>query len=166
MRLAPVRLTVRRMMVAVAIVAVDLSLILGAEALTARDFPLFIAIPAVALVPSMSLLAVAAVSVGTGLAKRGQAPPFSTGYLLLGGVMSFGMCLALATQTYMLFAVTVITPDPIRDDSLWNGVLAAVEEFAILTLPQVIPALIGGALAARYGLTIIRSSRVTATGDA
>lgn len=166
MRWPRVRLTVRRIMVAVAVVAADLSLIRGAEALTASGSFLFVIMPAYILVPSLSLLAVAAVSVGMGLAKRGQAPPFSTGYLLLGGLASFGVCLTLATQMYWLFTVTVRDPDPIPDDPLLKGVLGDVLEIAIFALPQVIPALIGGGLAARFGLTIVLRGRATATGDA
>ena len=74
----------------------------------------------------------AAVSVGVGLVKRGQAPPFSTGYLLLGGLASFGMCLAFAVQAYMLFAVTVIVPEPIQADPLWKTWLYGLLEILIL----------------------------------
>ncbi len=164
MRPPRVRLTVRGMMIAVAIIAVDFGLIRGAEALAvAHSFMIMaLVIPAYALVPSLSLLAVAAVSVGLGLVKRGQSPPFSTGYLLVGGLISFGMCLALATQVYyMLFAVTARTPDPIQGPSLWEVALGCALEIAIYALPQVVPALIGGALAARYGLTIARGGRAT-----
>ena len=151
-------------MIAVALVAADMGLILGAEALDASLGSFVIPMTAFVLVPSLSLLAVAAWNVGTGLVRRRQAPPFSTGYLLVGGLVTFGMCLALALQAYMLFAVTVTTPNPLPEPSAWDQGLAIVEAFAITTLPQIVPALIGGVLATRLGLTIARGHRGSTAG--
>ncbi len=163
MRPPRVRLTVRGMMIAVAIVAANFGLLRGAESLAAADSSLILAlvIPAYALIPSLSLLAVAAAGVVLGLVKGGQSPPFSTGYLLLGGLASFGMCLALATQAYMVLAMIVITPEPLHGLSQWEVALGHALEIAIFAVPQVVPALIGGGLAARYGLAIVLGGRAT-----
>jgi hypothetical protein len=150
-----VKLTVQRMMIVVGVVALNCGLIRGAEDLTANHSSLFVLLPAYALVPSLSLLTVAAVNVGLGLLKRGQASAFPTGYLLLGGLVSFAACLALATQMFILFTVEVRDPDPIQDTSLLNGRCGDVLEIAAWALPQIALALIGGGLAARHGLTIV-----------
>jgi hypothetical protein len=170
MRLPRVRFTVRRVMVAVAVVAVNLGLIREAESLTGCDGSIvFVLLSAYALVPSLSLLTVAAVSVGLGLVKRGQAPAFSTGYLLLGGLASFVMCLGLATQVFIpLFCVTVTSPDPIPapTPSPFEEGCGYILTLAMFALPQVAPALIGGGLAARHGLTIVLSGRAAPTDQA
>jgi hypothetical protein len=160
MRLLRERLNVRRMMVAVAVVAVNLGLIRGALDLTAQNTSLFVVLPAFALGPSLSLLTVAAARVGLGLAKHGQAPPFSTGYLLSGSLASFAVCMALATQMFMLFAVTI--RDPIEESALVTDKLAVgdVLTITILAMPQIGIALIGGKLAARHGLMIVLVGRV------
>ncbi len=106
----------RRMMIVVAIVAVNFGLIRGALGLTAHNTSLSPALPAFALVPSLSLLVVAAAGVGVGRARHGQAPPFSTGHLLSGSPASFAVCMALATQMFMLFSVTI--RDPIEESAL------------------------------------------------
>jgi hypothetical protein len=150
-----VKLSLRWMMVAVAVVALNFGLIRGAKVLTDSGCSLFLLLPAYALVPSLSLLTVAAVNVGLGLVKRRQAPRFATGYLLLGGLVSFGVCLALATQAFMLFAVTVRNPDPTQDPSLLNEVVNDFVMIAMLALPQIASGLIGGGLASWHGLTIV-----------
>jgi hypothetical protein len=155
------------MMVAVALVAVNLSLIQMAEDLTADNCMVSALLPAaLVLVPSLSLLTVAAVSAGLGLVKRGHSPPFSTGYLLLGGLVSFGVCLDMATQTFWLLTVTVREPDPLQAPSHFEELCSTVLMVAMSALPQIALALIGGGLAVRYGLTIVLRGRAGATSDA
>jgi hypothetical protein len=153
------RFTVRRLMVAVAVVAVDFGLIRGADELTTLNSG-FVFLTAFAFVPSLSLLTVVAVNAGLGLVKYGKAPAFSTGYLLLGGLVSFGMCLDLATQSFIFNAITVTViddnPAPVSSWGTWGSEFLLM---VMLALPQVIPALIAGGLATRYGLTIVLSGR-------
>lgn len=166
-RLTCVRFTLRRTMVAVAVVAVNLGLIRGAEDLAAHNssfYSLFVLLPAYALVPSLSLLTVAAMRVGLGLVKQGHAPPFPTGYLLLGSLVTFGVCLALATHVFMLFTVSVIEPEQSR--SPMTEKFLDILTIMILSEPQIAIALIGGGLAARYGLTIVLGGRVRPAGEA
>jgi hypothetical protein len=163
MRIPRVRFTVRRMMIAVAVVAVNFGLIRGADELTKAHghndgLLLFVALT---ILPALSLLTVAAVDVGFGLVKYGQAQSFSTGYLLLGGLVSFGICIDLATQSFILDAViTTSIGSPgvayLFSSGEWFADVLLVFVFA---LPQVILAMIGGGLAKRYGLTIVRSGR-------
>jgi hypothetical protein len=159
MKLPRVRFTVRRMMIAVAVVALNFGLIRGAEELTRLNSGLVI-LSAYALVPSLSLLTVAAVNAGLGLVKYGKASAFSTGYLLLGGLVSFGICLDLATQSFILDAITVtiINDSPASEttSNIWLSYILLILAFAS---PQVIIASIGGGLANRYGLTIVRAVR-------
>src|SRR4051794_19869679 len=99
MRFPRVRLTVRWLMVAVAVFAVDLGLIRWAgEPSNRKVLPSYDALGALSevLAPSLSLLAVAAVNAGLGLARRGRASPFATGYLLCGSLAAFGVCLDFA----------------------------------------------------------------------
>jgi hypothetical protein len=154
------------MMIAVAVVAADFGLIRGALDLTAHNTTLFVILPAFALVPSLSLLTVAAASVGLGLARHGQAPAFSTGYLLSGSLASFAVCMGLATQMFMPFAVAIT--DPIQESALVTDKLAVGDMLAItiLAMPQISIALIGGTLAARHRLTIVLWGRARPTGGA
>jgi hypothetical protein len=153
------RFRLRTLMVVVAVTAVSLAMIRGAERLNADVPYLFIAFPAYVLVPSLSLLAVTAVNVGLGLAKRGQASPFATGYLFLGGLMSFAMCLALATQMDYLYAVTDRDPDPVQGASPSDSRYGDALEIAMLALPQIASGLVGGGLAVRYGIRMVRGGR-------
>jgi hypothetical protein len=157
MRRPTLKFTLRHMMVAIAVLAADLGLIRGAMILTDQHSSLFVLLPAYALVPSLSLLTVALASVVLGLLKHRRTPPFATGYLLMGVLTSFGMTLALAVQAYWIFAVTVREPE--LDLSPWVAGLSDVMLVGLLGLLQVVPALIGGVLAARYGLTIVRGDQ-------
>jgi hypothetical protein len=159
MRLIRVRFTVRRLMIAVAVVALNFGLIRGAETLNENRSDVFLVLPAYALVPSLSLLIVAAVYAVQGLVKRRQAPPFATGYLLLGGVVTFAVCLDFATQMFAAFSTIVREPDPILEESPLYDRLSDLVTIAEFALPQVASALIGGWLAARYGLRIVLSAR-------
>jgi hypothetical protein len=163
MKLPRPRFTVRRMMIAVAVVAVNFGLIRGTKELKdargAHDNGLLL-FAAYTMIPALSLLTVAAVDVGFGLLRCGKTRSFSTGYLLLGGLVSFGICFDLATQSFVLDAVTVtITddrPDPTSLLGKWSADMMLIFVFA---LPQVIVAMIGGGLADRYGLMIVRNVR-------
>lgn len=157
------RFTTRRLMVLVAVVAVNIGLIRGVD-IWAADPGLPFGLLAYALVPPMSLLVVAAARVRIGLAKRGQAPPFSVGYLLVGGLVSFGVCLAFATQTIWLLIETVTVPVPVPVPSAWEETFDEIFLIALLTLPQMVLALVGGVLSARHRLTIVLEGRVSRRG--
>jgi hypothetical protein len=163
MRLPRVRVTVRRLMVGVAVVAVNFGLIRGAEDLTIDSPTLYVVLPAYALVPSLSLLAVAALSAGLGLVTRGRASPFATGYLLLGGPAFCVACLAVAMHLPTYFVFEILGPamgrPPLGDR--FADVLMTV----VMACSQVLPALVGGSLAARLGLTIVLSGRPSTTGS-
>jgi len=134
---------------------VNFALIRGTEGLTVEGSA-YLAVLAYAFVPSLSLLTVAAVNAVRGLVKCGQAPPFSTGYLLLGGTASFGVCLALAPMTFTLFvSVPYCVPGHVQESSLLEDLWNYGQLIAMFALPQVVPALIGGGLAVRYRLAIV-----------
>jgi hypothetical protein len=69
------------------------------------------------------------------------------------------MCLALATDLTIILTFTVRVPDSIRETSLLEGWFGHCALIAMLALPQIVLALIGGNLATRYGLTIAIKNR-------
>jgi hypothetical protein len=151
-------------MVAVAVLSMDLALIRWADDLaSSHQFPASYAavgILACVLVPSVSLLAVAAANAALGLARRGRASPFATGYLICGSLVTFAFCLDLAAQTYLLLGVTTVRePAPETETSVVGSRAGEALEVAIYALPQVVCAMIGGLLAARYRLTIVLGVR-------
>jgi hypothetical protein len=159
------------MLVAVAVVGLDLALIRGAYQADEREpCTSSLTFPALIFVPPLSLLAVAAASAGLGVARRGWASPFATGYLLLGGLASLVICLDFAAGTHQVPHL-LNHVEGVLDPSLapgvpearltsprqsvldgWVGDLVLV---AICALPQVASAMIGGGLASCYGLTIV-----------
>ena len=164
-----VRFSLRHIMIAVAVVGVNLGLIREVGQLTnaranARGVPSegFLLYVAYTVLPALSLITVAAVDIGAGLVKCGRARSFSTGYLLLGGLVSFGVCLDLATQSFILDKVT----STILDDRTGPASLFTLGEWSsdvllvfVLALPQVSLGVIGGGLAEWCGLTIVRGGR-------
>src|SRR5690349_13800027 len=91
------RLTVRWLMVAVAVVAVDFGLLIAAPYSNG-----FVGILVEELVVPVSLVIVSAAKVAIGLVKHGRASAFATGYLLTGGVAGFLVCSVLAVQEFWL----------------------------------------------------------------
>jgi hypothetical protein len=152
----------RWLLVAVAVLAVDLGLIRWTDDLASRRHLAYYAVIAGLarlIAPSLSLLAVAAVNAGRGLARCGRASPFATGYLLCGGLVTLGVSLDMAAhgfffdmavQTYVRLLPTIsFGPfDGWVDHALW---------ITAYTLPQIAFALVGGALATRYGLALVLS---------
>ena len=160
MRLPRMRLSIRRMVMAVAIIALDFGLIRGAYEADARSPCVsHLTLPALFFVAPLSLLTIAAVNAGLGLWRLGRASPFTTGYLLLGGLASLGVSLDLAAETYLLLRVTIDRdPAPVPEPSSF-GWVGDVLDLAIFPLSQVAIAMIGGGLAARFGLAFVLSGR-------
>ena len=161
MRLPRLQLSVRWMVMAVAIIALDFGLIRGAYEADARSPCMSnLTLPALLFVPPLSLLTLAAVNAGLGLWRLGRASPFATGYLLLGGLASLGVSLDLAAGTYLLLWVTIDRdPAPVPEPSVFGWVGTILLDLAILPLSQVALAIIGGGLAARFGLAVVLSGR-------
>jgi hypothetical protein len=165
---------------AVAIIAMDFGLVRGAYQADARSPCMSnLTVPALIFIPPLSLLAAAAVSVGLGIARRGWASPFATGYLLLGGLASLGVCLDLATGYHVFDYMTEIVEgvfDPSRapgapevrmtsaSESVFDGWVGLLLFLAICWLPQITFAVIGGMFASRHGLTIVSRGRVVDFG--
>jgi len=149
------------MMVAVAVTALDFGLIARAvEVEEENPCTSFIAFPAMVFVPSMSLIAVAALNSIYRLARCGRASPFATGYFLFGCLGSLCLCLDLAAHTNLLFSLTAfLDPAPGPNGSVsdrWVGDLLSI---LIYALSQVAIALIGVLVAARYGMQLVLSGR-------
>lgn len=181
MRLSRVRPTVRWMLGAVAAISLDFALIRGAyQADESEPCTSNLTFPALIFVPPLSLLTVVAVSAGLGVARRGWASPFATGYLLLGGLASLGVCLDFAAGTQQLHHLLNLVKG-VLDPSLapgvpetrltsprhsvldgWVGDLLFV---AICALPQFAFGMIGGSLASRYGLAIVLRGRAIPLGS-
>lgn len=158
MPLPRVRWTMRWMMIVVAVVAVNFAVLrladeqgssLGVEMVEA--FFLFS--------PPLSLLAVAAASVVVGLVKRGRAPGFSTGYLLIGGLASLLACLAVATQLLTFLYELLGERKILVDQFLMAGGYGELVLLVVFVFLQIAIALFGGALAARLKLTIVCERR-------
>jgi hypothetical protein len=181
MRQSRVRLTVRWMLVAVAVIGLDIGLIRGASQADEREpCTSSLTLPALIFVPPLSLLFVAAVSAGLGIARRGWASPFETGYLILGGLVSLGVCLDFAAGTHQLLHLLAFTKG-VLDPSLAPGIpetrltsptcsvldgwVGALLFVAICALPQFFFALIGGWLASRFGLAIVLRGRPIPLGS-
>jgi hypothetical protein len=174
------RPSLRMTLLAVAVIGLDLALIRGAcQADESEPCTSSLTFPALIFVLPLSLLAVAGVSTGLGVARRGYASPFATGYLLLGGLASLGVCLDFAAGTHQLPRLLNLVKG-VLDPSLapgvpearltsptqsildgWAGDLLFV---AICALPQFFLAMIGGGLASRYGLVIVLRNRETPLG--
>jgi len=168
MRMTRPRFTVRRMMIIVMVVAVNFGLIRGAEESGMMVFTAY------TFVPSLSLLTVSAVHVGIGLVKHGKASSFLTGYLLLGGLASFGMCLDLATQESFIMAAmssiarytsSIVGPN-FDDRAMFGNRFMDLMVIFTWSLPQIILAFIGGGLATRYKLMIVLGDRTLALDPA
>jgi hypothetical protein len=149
------------MLVAVAVIALDFGLVREAyeiddcEPCTSHS-----TLPALVFVPSLSLLSVAAANAGLGLARRGWASPFATGYLLLGGLASLAVCLDFAAGTYLLFGMaTVLDRSASPGHSILDGWLGVVLIIAVGAMSQIAFAMIGGGLASRYGVAIVLRGR-------
>jgi hypothetical protein len=155
MRVSRARLTVRGLLLAVAVLAFDFAVIRKASEKDINDpCSLDQTYPALAFVPSVSLLGVAAVHSGLLLWRRGETPPFATGYLLGGGLSTLGVSLAFAMMepidfvSALLKSVLVASPlSDFRDELL----------LAAMILAQFVAGLIAGALAVRHGLGIVLS---------
>ena len=88
---------------AVAVSGLNFGLVRGAcDADEREPCTSHLTLPALIFVPPMGLLFVTAVNVGLGIGRRGSASPFATGYLLLGGLASLGVCLDFAIGTNLL----------------------------------------------------------------
>src|SRR5438132_6818617 len=180
MRLPRVRLTVGWMLVAVAVIGLDFGLVRGAYQADEREpCTSSLTLPALIFVPPLSLLFVAAVSVGLGITRRGWASPFATGYLLLGGLASLGVCLDFAAGTNQLpgllaFIKGVLDPSlalgvpetrvTSPSHSVFDGWVGDILLIAICALPQFAFAMIGGRLACRYGLASVLRGRARPLG--
>jgi hypothetical protein len=159
MRLPRVQLKVRWLLVTVAVIGLDFGLVRGAAQIDESEpCTSSLTLPALMFVPPLSLLSVAAVNAGLGLARCGRASSFSTGYLLLGGLASLAVSLDLASGQNLLGLgsdVVCRMLGELEGQSCldgWSGTMILV---VVCDLPQLALALIGGGLASRYGLTII-----------
>lgn len=171
MRLPAARLTVGQFLGAVAVIGLDVGLVRAAqEADLCEPCMSRLTLPALVFVPPLSLLFVAATSAGLGIIRRGWASSFSTGYLLLGGLASLGVCLDFAAGTNLLAAIEAYiegvldpsrapgVPETLvrsRSYSVFDGWAGEVLLIAICWLPQVAIAMIGGGLACRCGLAVV-----------
>ncbi len=177
MRLPGVRLTVGQFLGAVAVIGLDVGLVRAAyEADQCEPCLSSLTLPALVFVPPLSLLFVATMSAGLGIIRRGWASLFSTGYLLLGGLASLGVCLDFAAGTNLLpgleaYIEGVLDPSRAqgvpetlvtsRSQSVFDGWAGYILLVAVCWLPQVAVAMIGGGLACRYGLAVVLRGRVT-----
>lgn len=172
MRLPRVQTTVRGIVLAVAIICVDLAIIGRAlRADESEPCTSSLVFPSLIFVPPLSLLALAAFSITLGVARSGRASSFATGYLLLGGMATLGVCLDFAMGSGLLFHLVRLA-EGVFDPSLAPGVPEALLTsprqpvlddgsrelmlLAICSLPQFAFAMLGGALASRFGLEISR----------
>jgi hypothetical protein len=170
-----VRPTIRGILAAVAIIGLDLAIVCGAiQAEESEPCTSNLLFPALMFVPPLSLLTLAAVSVGLGVVRRGRASSFATGYLLLGGMASLGVCLDLAAGTGQLSGLKDHIEgfsEPLRapgvpearlttvGQSMFDGWPGVILLIVICALPQLVLGVMGGALASRYGLAIVRTCR-------
>ncbi len=145
------RFRLRTLMIAVVVAAANLGLVRAADNPAIDEHLLE---TAYVLVPSLSLLAVAAASVGVGLATRGQSRSFCTGYLVAGSLASFAMCALLATQQLLEWFNVMEDRIPRGWREYLNNGAGFFVALAIFALPQIAPALVGGGLGTRYGLTM------------
>jgi hypothetical protein len=94
--------------------------------------------------------------------KSGQAPSFSTGYFLSGGLMSFIICfdLALESRSFIFYALEAVLPNEHSDIASFTGLwyLDFLLMFVFFVV-QLAVAMIGGGLANRSGLRMVRNVR-------
>ena len=171
MRLLGTPQAVKRMMLAIAVIGLDLALMRGAlqtdesEPCTSNLF-----LPTLIFVPPLSVLAVAVMKAIQGITRRGWTSPFATGYLLVGGLTSLVVSLDFATglrQLYHLQTLVegvlnpltapgmpeILLTSPIESaQDWWVNLLLTI---AMCSIPQFVFAMIGGVLASRYGLAIV-----------
>lgn len=177
MRLPRVRLTVGQLVGAVAIVGLDIGLVRAAYVADQCEPCLSrLTLPALVFVPPLSLLFVAAMSAGSGIIRRGWASSLSTGYLVLGGLASLGVCLDFAAGTNLLLGLeayiegvldpsrapgvpeTLVTS---RSPSVFDGWAGDILFVAVCCLPQVAIAMIGGGV----GMSPRLGGRLETPGD-
>lgn len=166
MRPTRVRWTMRWMMIVVAVVAVDFGMIRWAEELD-RPNGLYLGLLPVTyfFATPLSLLTVTAVRAAIGLAKRGQAPSFAAGYLLVGGLASLCACLAASMHLHISLCLwlSAVLGSPLDYSAtpLPYPIFQLPLVVALFVLPQIALALMGGALAFRRRLTIVLERRDT-----
>jgi hypothetical protein len=182
MRLPRLRLTVRWMVAVVAVIALDFGLIREAYERDLREpcMPSILAQAAFIFVPSLSILLVAAVQAGLGVARGGCASPFASGYLLLGGLASLGVCLDIAARTHLLTYLLHVAeglldpsiapgaPETLVTSprhSIFDGWVGDFLLYATYVFPQFAFGIIGGGLANLHGLAIVMRSRETPPGS-
>jgi hypothetical protein len=169
------------MLVAVAVISLDLAMIRGAYQVDESEpCTSGLTFPALIFVPPLTLLTLAAARVGLGVVRRGRASPFATGYLLLGGMSSLGVCLDLVAGTGLLsglqahiqgFFETLRAPGVPEarmttvGRAMFDGWPGDILLIVICALPQLVFGVIGGALASRCGLAIVRTSRKMFVGS-
>ncbi len=159
LRLPRVRLSLKWMMVAVAITALDCSLLREVYTSSAHScIGQEIVLPAFTFIPPLSLLGMTAASAGLGLLKRGRVEAFATGYLLTGTLATLGLSIAYIMRdpvwAYLELLESIWDRLPSGEGSYYTVVTLA------LMFPQIVAGLAGGGWAARHGLTIVMTSRL------
>jgi ABC-type proline/glycine betaine transport system permease subunit len=159
-----IKFSLKTMMAAILIIGVNLGLVVVLY--KAEDPTLFLVVIVYAGIPSLTLLALALAKVASGLWRQGKSPEFSTGYLLAGSIATFGIMIAISDHYRFIDIMGYGSEwmEWIFPSSSWSmhrrpGFLDEAIFLSIslvkFALPQIVPALIGGGLAARYGLAMI-----------
>ena len=164
------KIKVSSLIVAIAIVGIDIGLILGAQRIVIEQGPHTegrFGVLAYIFCPALSVLALSLISIVSGLVRERKSPAFATGYLFAGTLASFLICLDLAGDSflYVLFQWIIDTDNrlfaleqeyPLLDQrfSLFGSPFLDLVLIFVFFAIQFGCGLVGGLLARRYGLMI------------